>query len=123
MRTDLTPFRATIMQSCDIAPRTRQQLFSVCGGRKGIGRQRFEGLLAAMLKAGVLVRAGEIQNPLHGHGRNNNPVVQIYQGGARARRSLRPPKSCRRSQFVTLDQLREQSQSTKWLVKYVVPAE
>lgn len=77
-RSELSPFRELVVQAC-AEPRTRQHLFELCGGRKGIGRQRFTGMLAAMLDAGVIERAGEIPNPLHGHGRNNNPMVLVFR--------------------------------------------
>lgn len=77
-RSILAPFRALVIEAC-AEPRTRQQLFDLCGGRKGIGRQRFVNMLRKMLDAGVIERAGEIANPLHGQGRNNNPVVQVYR--------------------------------------------
>lgn len=74
----LSPFRTIIAQAC-VEPRTRQQLFDACGGRPAIGRQRFQNLLQTMLNAGAIERAGEIPNPLHGQGRNNNPMVLVFR--------------------------------------------
>jgi hypothetical protein len=79
--TPRSPLRATLAQAC-AEPRTRQQLFDACGGQQGIGRRQFESLLANMLKAGELVRAGQVENPLHGQGRNNVAEVLVYQASA-----------------------------------------
>lgn len=70
--------RLQLTQAC-AEPRTRAQLFDALGGKAGVGRQRFQNLLQAMLNAGDVQRAGEIANPLHGHGRNNNPTVLLFR--------------------------------------------